>query len=74
MKTECKITIEFKDSKKLKDVHKSVKVDNYNYVKSQIIDNKLIAKIETESISSLLHTMDDYLACVNTASKVVDKN
>jgi hypothetical protein len=34
----------------------------------------LEAEISSDSISSLLHTLDDYLACISVAGKVVDKD
>ena len=74
MHVTCDIVIEFDDSDKLKTVLKSIKVDDFDFVKSKAIENRLEAKIKTNSISSLLHTLDDYLACVSVAMKVIDKN
>ncbi len=74
MDVTCDIIIEFDDSDKLKTVLKSIKVDDFDFVKSKAINNMLKAKIKTKSISSLLHTLDDYLACISVAMKVVDKN
>ncbi len=74
MKASCKLTIEFEDENKVKTVLKSVQVDDFDFVKSRINKNMLEAEISTNSVSSLLHTLDDYLACVSVAGKVVDKN
>jgi len=74
MDVTCDIVIEFDDSDKLKTVLKSIKVDDFDFVKSKAISNRLEAKIKTNSISSLIHTLDDYLACISVAMKVVDKN
>jgi tRNA threonylcarbamoyladenosine modification (KEOPS) complex Pcc1 subunit len=74
MNVTCDIVIEFDDSDKLKTVLNSIKVDDFDFVKSKATGNRLEAKIKTNSISSLLHTLDDYLACVSVAMKVVDKN
>ena len=74
MKASCKLTIEFEDENKVKTVLKSVQVDDFDFVKSRINKNMLEAEISINSVSSLLHTLDDYLACVSVAGKVVDKN
>ena len=74
MKASCEIVIEFDDAEKVKTVLKSTEVDDFNFVKSKINGKILKARIESNSVSSLLHTLDDYLACVSVAEKVLDKS
>ena len=74
MKAECSLELEFDSEKMVKAVLKSVSVDDFDFVKSEIIGKKLVSKIQSSSISSLIHTLDDYLACVSVAGKVLDKN
>ena len=74
MKATCKIVIDFDNEKKVKNVLKSIEVDNLRFVKANIKGKTLEADIESKSVSSLLHTLDDYLACVSVAEKIVDKN
>lgn len=74
MKATCKIVIDFDCEKKVKNVFKSIEVDNLRFVKAHIKGKTLEADIESKSVSSLLHTLDDYLACVGVAEKIVDKN
>jgi len=74
MKVSCKLEIDFDTIEKAENVFKSIKVDDFNFVSSKIDSKKLEAKIEADSISSLLHTIDDYLACVSVAEKIVDKD
>jgi len=74
MKAECYIEIEFDSESTAKNVLKAVEVDNFDFVKSEIKGKKLFSTIQSNSVSSMIHTMDDYLACVNVASKIVDKN
>ena len=74
MDVTCDIVIEFDDPNKVKTVLKSIRVDDFDFVKSKATNKRLEAKIKTNSISSLLHTLDDYLACVSVAMKVVDKH
>lgn len=73
MKVKCKLSIDFDNAENANKVLKSVKVDDFDFVKSKIIKNKLEAEIKSNNVSSLLHTLDDYLACVSVAIKVLDK-
>jgi len=74
MKAICDITLEYDDAGITKKIQKSIEVDNLNFVRSQVKGKKLEAHIESTSISSLLHTLDDFLACVTVADKVLDKS
>jgi hypothetical protein len=75
MKIECKIIIQYPNKKTTENILKSLKVDDVSFVKSSITNQtQLIVNISTQSISSLLHTLDDYLACLTVAEKIVNKN
>ena len=74
MDVACEIVIEFEDTEKVKTVLKSIEVDNFDFVNSKVNGKKLEATIKASSVSSLLHTLDDYLSCVSVAMKVVDKD
>jgi tRNA threonylcarbamoyladenosine modification (KEOPS) complex Pcc1 subunit len=74
MDVACEIVIEFEDTEKVKTVLKSIEVDNFEFVNSKVNGKKLEATIKASSVSSLLHTLDDYLSCVSVAMKVVDKD
>lgn len=73
MKVECKLKIDFKTTVEVKKIVKSIKVDDFDFVKTNVSGNTLVAEINSNSISSLLHTLDDYLACVSVASNIIDK-
>ena len=74
MKVSCNLVIECDNSKKAERVLRSVKVDDFDFVKSKINGKRFEATIESKSVSSLIHTLDDYLACISVAEKIVDKN
>ena len=74
MKVSCHLEIGFDSKKKAEHVFRSIKVDDFDFVDSRLDSNKLKARIKANSISSLLHTIDDYLACVSVAEKIVDKD
>ncbi|RLF27943.1 MAG: hypothetical protein DRN08_01345 [Thermoplasmata archaeon] len=74
MKIQCRIEIKYNDRKKANMVLRSIKVDDFDFVESKTCGTKLKAIINSGSISSLIHTLDDYLACISVAEKIVDKN
>jgi tRNA threonylcarbamoyladenosine modification (KEOPS) complex Pcc1 subunit len=74
MEISCEIVIDIGDVEKIKTILKSVQVDDFDFVKSKINGKKLEAKIKANSVSSLLHTLDDYLACVSVAMNILDKD
>ena len=74
MKISCNLSIEYDDSKKAEKILRSIKVDDFDFVTSKLHDKMLEAEIRSKSVSSLLHTLDDYLACLSVAEKIVDKN
>jgi tRNA threonylcarbamoyladenosine modification (KEOPS) complex Pcc1 subunit len=74
MKASCMLTLEFKDAETAKKVHRSIKIDDSGFVKSRVKGATLEASIESGSVASLLHTLDDYLACVSVAYDIVNKH
>ena len=74
MDANCKIQIEFDSEKKVKTVLKSIEVDDFEFVESKANSKILEATINAKSVSSLLHTLDDYLSCISVAVNVVDKD
>lgn len=74
MKVSCNLIFEYSCSEKTEKVLRSIKVDDFNFVESKLNRNRLEVLIERKSVSSLIHTLDDYLACISVAEKIVDKN
>lgn len=73
MKAVCTITIDCKSAENAKKVLRSIQSDDQGFVSSTRKGNILEAVIESTSLSSLLHTLDDYLACVSVADEIVRK-
>jgi hypothetical protein len=73
MNVECTLKIDFRNPDEVKMIVNSVKVDDFDFVKTSISENTLVAEIKSKSITSLLHTLDDYIACVSVASKIIDE-
>lgn len=74
MKASCNLEINLKDKNKAKKAFESIKVDDFDFVESKVENSTITAHIKSGSISSLLHTLDDYLSCLSVAVKVLDKD
>ena len=73
MKASCNLVIEYKNPKTAEKVLRSIQVDDFDFVKSKLKGSVLETTIESKSVSSLIHTLDDYLACISVAEKIVNK-
>lgn len=71
MKITCRMEFEYDSEKEAEAIAKAVEVDNYQFVNTVLEGRKIISRAESESIPSLIHTLDDFLACVGVAEKVV---
>ena len=54
-------------------VHRSVELENEGYIQTRVEGNAIVARIEAESLNSLLHTLDDFLACASVAERIVSR-
>jgi tRNA threonylcarbamoyladenosine modification (KEOPS) complex Pcc1 subunit len=70
-RAKCRLTLEFDSEKIAEKVHRSVEMDNLGYLVSKVSGNKIVAEVRSDSIKSLLHTLDDFLACTSVATKIV---
>lgn len=73
MRVLCTFTLEFESAEKAKKVLRSIEADDQGFLKSKVTGKKLKAVGESSSVSSLLHTLDDYLSCVSVAAEIVKK-
>jgi hypothetical protein len=73
MKISCKMEFDYESEEEAKAIARAVEVDNYEFVKTTLEGKKMVSVAEGESIPSLIHTLDDFLACVGVAEKVVRK-
>jgi tRNA threonylcarbamoyladenosine modification (KEOPS) complex Pcc1 subunit len=69
----CELRLSFGSVADAEKVHKSVELDNQGYIESKVEGSSIVARIEADSLRSLLHTLDDFLACVGVADHIVSK-
>ena len=54
-------------------LHKTVVPDNGEYISTQVEGTSLVSECSSDSILSLRSTLDDFLACLGTAERVILK-
>ena len=71
MKIKTNIKLEYKDQKSAEIVYKSLEVDNEGFVESEINDNIINFKIESDKLGSFLATADDLIASEILAEAII---
>ncbi|MFA5312279.1 MAG: KEOPS complex subunit Pcc1 [Methanomassiliicoccales archaeon] len=71
MTVKCKIEFELKDEEAAKAVLRSIEMDNGPYASAEVTGGTLVLTAEAKSMPSMLHTLDDLLACVKVAEGMV---
>jgi tRNA threonylcarbamoyladenosine modification (KEOPS) complex Pcc1 subunit len=69
----CTLVLEFPSPQDAEKVHKSVELDNQDYIATEVVGSAIHAEVSSSSLKSLLHTLDDFLACASVAEKVVSR-
>lgn len=71
MKCDCSFSLEFDTAATAKKVLDSVKLDNGEWISSRLDGNKILCEASSDTIGGLLHTAEDFLACVALAEKMM---
>jgi len=73
MKCSCSLIFQYTSEKQAVYIQQSLAVDDDGFIESKVEDDQLHAHIKSDTISSLLHTLDDYLACIQVAENILKK-
>ena len=73
MKVSCALEFDYDSEDEARAVANAVEVDNEGYVNMVVEGKRITATADADSIPSLIHTMDDFLACVSVAESVVKR-
>ncbi len=69
MKARARLTLTFEDPLTARAIAASVSMDDQGYIRTTRRGRTITADAAAESPMSLLHTLDDYLACVSVAER-----
>jgi len=71
VRVRCRLEFTYPSKDRAEKVANSLRVDDAPYVRTSVSGRTLTAAMEAESTLSLLHTLEDYLACLSVAEKVL---
>ena len=71
MKVRCELELDMKDEEAAHNIASSIKVDDDSFVITEVIGNRILARMEADNIPSLLHTIEDYMACLSIAERSI---
>ncbi|HEY7587228.1 MAG TPA: KEOPS complex subunit Pcc1 [Thermoplasmata archaeon] len=69
MKARAKLTLPFDEVAIAKAVADSVSLDDQGYIRTRRARSSIVADASADDPLSLLHTLDDYLACISVAER-----
>ncbi len=72
MKSLARLTLSFKDAATAKAVADSVSLDDQGYIRTARKGSTITATAAADGPLALLHTLDDYLACVSVAERTTE--
>ena len=70
MNIQCRFIFDYPSSKSATIIHKSLQMDNKDFLTSKISGKIMEVTLTGLSIPSTLHTLNDFLACLTVAEKV----
>jgi len=72
MRIEANIQIEYKDSKDAEISFQSLEIENKGFIKSEKKDNVLNFKVNSDSLSTFLATVDDLIFSEILVEKILE--
>jgi hypothetical protein len=71
MSVECRIEVELPDEERAVEVARSISLDNGEYVTAVVTGRTIVMTAVASSTASMLHTVEDLLACLKVAESVI---
>ena len=71
MSVRCRIELEYSSPEEAQRIQRSIELDNDEHLTSVVRGSCIEANANAKSLSSLLHTLDDFLSCIAVAEGVV---
>jgi len=73
MHITAELTLKYINENIAKDIQQSLRIDDDSFITSKVEDNIVYAAIRSKSLSSFLHTIDDYLSCLAVAEHIMEE-
>ena len=72
MKSRATLTLNFRDAKTARAVADSVSLDDEGFIRTRRKGATIVATASADGPLPLLHTLDDYLACISVAERTTE--
>lgn len=69
-KFTCRLDLEYRTEEEAERVARSVSMDDAGFIKTRREGRHVLSEATAPSAMSLLHTLEDYLACVSVAERI----
>jgi len=71
VQVECRIEVEYDSEEQARNVASSISLDDGSYARTRVEGRKLVVVATAPSAPSMLHTLEDLMACLKVADLVV---
>jgi len=71
MNLRCTMSFKYRSEKEARAVADALEPDNEGFITTKVEGDVLNAMASADSVESLRHTLDDFLACVRVAEEAV---
>jgi hypothetical protein len=71
VQVECRIELEYESERQAKNVASAISLDNGEYASTEVAGRRLIITSKAPTAPSMLHTIEDLMACLKVADQVV---
>lgn len=72
MSVKCRIEIDLKSAEQAESIRRAIELDNGPYASAEVQGSVLVLTADAKSMPSMLHTLEDLLACVKVASEMTE--
>lgn len=71
VRVECRIELEYVSERQARNVASAISLDNGEYASTEVSGKRLIITSTAPTAPSMLHTIEDLMACLKVADQVV---
>ncbi|MDD1768647.1 MAG: hypothetical protein LUQ55_01535 [Methanomassiliicoccales archaeon] len=68
---ECTIQLEYPSEREAETIRRAIELDNDKYADAERRGKVVVIRSSSESVPSMLHTLEDLLACVRIAEETL---
>ncbi|MCU0862057.1 MAG: hypothetical protein MUE65_07040 [Methanomassiliicoccales archaeon] len=71
MNVQCRLVLDYESEEQARNVARSISLDNGGYAEAKVEGSRLVITSSAASAPSMLHTLEDLMACLKVADQVV---